>query len=804
MRTVLLDLKYGVRHLAKSPGVTAVIILALALGIGVNTTIFSVVNHVLISPIPYEEPEQLVTLWQMDLRNRAMDRVSVSYPNFLDWQERNRVFQQVGAVLSRNYNLTGEGEPERLQGAAVSASQFPMLRVQPVLGRTFSPEEDQPGGNAVVVLSHELWQRRFNADPQIIGKPMNLDGTLFTIVGVMPPKFAYPGRSELWTSLSLTAQSQRNNRDTTFLRVVARLKPGVTPAQAQADMDSVAADISRQVSDSEPVWGVNLITFYDLIVGGIRSALLLIQCAVGFVLLIACANVATLLLARASARQKEIAVRTAFGAKRRRIIRQLLTEDLLLMLAGGGLGLLLTSLSNRLIVALNPLYLIPRAGDLRLDGRVLAFTIIISLLATLLFGLVPALYTSNVDLNGALKETSRGAAGGRRRNRFRNMLVVSEVALTLVLLVGAGLMIRTFLQLQRVDPGFNAKNLLTMQVSLSPARYGEKVRQAEFFQRAFERIESLPEVTAASAVSHLPFSGSSLGRSFTIEGRAPRPGESLSAGYRLVRHNYLQTMGIPVRAGRAFSDQDREGTTPVVVVNQMFADKYFPDQSPIGQHIKVGKDTYTREVAGVVGNVRHTGLTQEVSPEIYVPFVQEPDSSMSLLMRTAGEPDRVANAVRGVILSLDGQQPVSNVQSMEQLISNSIAPTKLYSLMMGIMGGVALLLALIGIYSIVSYSVAQRTHEIGVRMALGAKPFDVLKLLVGQGMSLVVSGIVVGLLLALILTRVMASLLFGITATDPMTFLGVALFLAGVAFLACYVPGRQATKVDPVIAIKYE
>jgi putative ABC transport system permease protein len=800
MGTVLQDLTFGWRMLVKYPGATFVVILALALGIGANTAVFSVVNTVLLRPLPFPEADRTVMLWQTSLQDKTMGRVSVSYPNFLDWREKNSVFEHLAAYEYRSFNITGQAEPERVRGSATSANLFWVLGVRPFLGRDFLVEEDRPGGNRVVILSYGLWQRRYGSDPHIIGKTITLDDNSSTVVGVMPANFRFPFQSEMWTPLAPYSEQMRSRRHYTYLGVIARLKTSISLAQAQSEMDVIARRIDQQYSPGARVWGITIIPLYEAVVGQYRSTLLFLQGAVSFVLLIACANCATVLLAQAVARHREIAVRLMLGASRSRIARQLLTENSPLVMLGGGLGLLLALWGNKILLGLNPR--LPRMSELSMDARVLSFTLILSLLTGLIFGLAPVLQALKTKFNEALKEGGQSVAGGVRSKRLFDILVVTEIGLTMVLLIGAGLMIRSFLRLKEVDPGFNPKNLLTMQIDLPRSKYAEGHQLVAFFQRAIERIEALPGVQSVGIVSYLPFTGASLGRSFTIVGRPPSTGQSFSADYRTINGRYFRTMGIPLKSGREFSERDTQESSPVVIVNEQVVQQFFAGENPLGQHIKIGTEPGSHEIVGVVGDVKHTRLDIESKPEIYVVYAQSPERSMALVVRTVSNPLNTAAAVRGAVLTIDKDQPVGDLQTMEQRLATSLSQPRLYAMLLGFLGSVALILSIFGTYGVISYSVRQRTHEISVRMALGAQRRDLLKLIVGQGMVLALIGVAIGVVAALALTRILSSLLYGVSTTDVSTYAGISLLVVGVASLACYIPAVRAAKTDPMVALR--
>ena len=820
MRTLLQDIRYGLRMMLKNPGFTAVAVVALALGIGANTAIFSVINAVLLRQLPYEHPERLVLVWEKFLR-QGLDKIPVSAPEFTDYRDQNRVFEQIAAFDTADFNLTGGDAPERVPGARVSATVFLLLGVKPQWGRTFLPEENEPGRDAVVLMSYGLWQRRFGSDPKLIGRTLALNNKNYTVVGIMPPGFHFPlslfdiqgveftQPAELWTPISFTPtqMKQRGSRD---FGVIGLLKPGVTLGQANAEVQTIADRMRQQYPDNYPPdgWGASVVSLHEQIVGRIRPTLLVLFAAVGFVLLIACANVANLLLARATARHKEIAIRTALGAGRWRLIRQLLTESILLSLLGGILGILLALWGIDTLVSYGSDTL-PRIKEVGLDGRVLGFTLLISIVTGALFGLVPALQASKLDLTETLREGGRTSAGGAGHRRLRSLAIIAEFALALMLLVGAGLTIKSFWRLQKTDPGFNPQNVLTFQLSLPKAKYSEPKQIASFYRQIIERTGALPGVSAAGATVILPLSGSNTDSSFMIEGHMPQdPSRFPDEEIRVVTPDYFRTMSIPLLKGRYFTDADKEDAPGAVIINQALARKYLPGEDALGQRLTMddpGKPTAKwLTIVGVVGNVKHRGLNVEAKPEFYLPHTLYPEASMTLVARTASDPAGLTSAIRKEVAALDSDLPVYNARTMEEVISDSVAPQRLSTLLLGLFAALALVLAAVGIYGVISYSVTQRTHEIGIRMALGAQTHDVLRLVIGHGMLLVAIGVSVGLLAALAMTRLMASLLYGVSAHDPLTFISIPALLILVAVLACYIPARRATRVDPMVALRYE
>jgi putative ABC transport system permease protein len=789
--------------LRRSPGFTAVAGLSLALGIGANTAIFSVVNAVLLSPLPYQNADRLVMLWENDTQE-GNDRNPVAPANFVDWRKQNEVCEQLAYFTQpQGLNLTGSGEPERILGIGVSANLFPLLGIQPMLGRHFLPIDGKTNSGLEVILSHGLWQRRFGTDPAVIGKPMVLDGISFTIVAVMPPQLQLPEEAELWwQTLNGELATVRGQH---FLRVIGRLKPGMTRQQAQANFTTIARQLEQQYPETNKGYGVNLLSLKDQLVGRIERALLILLGAVGFVLLIACANVANLLLVRAAARQKEVAIRAALGANRLRLMRHLLTESLLLALAGGALGLLLAVWGVDLIVALGAAN-IPRAENISLDLRVLSFALLLTLLAGISFGLAPAWHASQIDVHTVLKEGDRSGNGSLGRQRMRGLLVISEIALSLVLLVGAGLLLKSFWRLQAVELGFDPGKVLTMQFSLPGIRYGEREQMAAFYRQLTERVAALPGVRAVGAISRLPLAGDRSTSGLTIEGRPARAGEQLEVHYRVITPGYFRAVGIPLRAGRELTERDTESAPAVAIVNESMAGRYWPGGDATGKRIKLGPNRNGPwvSIVGVVGDARNFGLAVAPQPEVYISYLQGAQERMRLVVRTAAEPLSLVPALREAVRALDPELPFSQVTTMEQLLAKSVAERRLNLRLLSIFAVVAVALAAVGIYGVMSYTVAQRTREIGIRLALGALPADVLTLVIRQGMILAVMGVVIGLAGAFALTRLMSNLLFGVSATDPATFALIAVLLAGVALLACYLPARRATRVDPLVALRCE
>ncbi len=811
MNTLLADLRYGFRTLLKSPGFTAVAVIALALGIGANTAIFSVVNALLLKPLPYKNAERLVLIWH-SYPKLNLDQASVSAPSYIEYRDMTSSFEQVATATSWSVNLTGVGEPERLQGARVSHNLFTTVGVQPIAGRAFLAEEDQPGKNRVAVLSYGLWQRRFGGDPGLVGQTITLDGNSYDVVGIMPKGFVFMIDVDLFTPIAFTSeQLAATNHGNEYLVCVARLKPDVAFGQAAAEMNTLADQLRPQFYG--PNWGITIVPLREQLVGSFRTALFILLAAVGCVLLIACANVANLLLARASARHKEIAVRTALGASRSRIVRQLLTESVLLAALGGAFGLLLAFGGIRLLILGVPEDItgfLVGWKDISINPPVLGFTLVVSMLTGVIFGLVPALQASKPDLNESLKEGARGGTEGRRRNFVRSTLVVVEVVIAMVLLVCAGLLIRSFVRLQQVSPGFNPSNVLTMQLSLPRSKYGENQQVASFFEQVVQRVQALPGVSSAAVGNNLPMGNDNWNASFAVENLQVGPDEPSPHGDpHMISPDYFQAMGIPLLRGRFFTDGDSKDSLPVAIIDETLAGQYWPDQDPVGKRIAAFFDAprgqlHWRQIVGVVGHVKQYGLDGKTKVQYYFPQSQRPERDTYLIVRTISEPEGMTAAVRSAIDSIDRDQPIYRVMTLDQIVSNSVVQKRFSMFLLGIFAAVALVLAAVGIYGVMSYAVTQRTHEIGIRMALGAQQKDVLALVVRQGMVMTLIGVGIGLAGAFAATRVMASLLFGIGAHDPLTFAAISLLLGGVALMASFIPALRATKVDPMIALRYE
>jgi putative ABC transport system permease protein len=797
------DIQYGIRTLLKRPGFTAVAILTLALGIGANSAMFSAVNAVLLRPLSFPESDRIVLVEGINPQ-QGITLSNLSVPDFADWQSQSQTFEQLAGFVSGGLLLVNNEEIERVRGSGVTADFFPLFKTNAQLGRGLQADDSVKGRNPVVVLSHGLWQRRFGSDQNVVGKQVKIGGKDTTVVGVMPAGFDYPAQTELWVPLPIDAAAER--RDNRYLEVITRLKPGVTLPQAQAQMDTINQRLAQAYNETNSGWGVHLVTLRERLVGGTRASLVLLLGAVAFVLLIACANVANLLLARATARQREIAVRAALGASRWRIIRQLLTESLVLSTVGGAIGLLLSFWLIKLLVAVSPPNT-PRFDEIRPDLRVFLFTLALVVITGLIFGLAPAVQASRINLNERLKEGGRSGGGGAAHNRLRSLMMVSEVALSFMLLVGAGLLIRSFMRLREVSPGFNPANVLSVRISLPSAKYARGEPRVQMLRQTVEHLKSLPGVQSAGAVLSLPLGGDTfnVGRAYIREGHPATPEESGNAAYLVATPDYFRALQIPLLSGRSFTDQDTEQTPQVVMVNESLARQLWPGKSPVGKRITIWRDEkFPREIVGVVGDTK-AALDTEAGPQMYVPYAQDSNwNGLSLVIRTGGDPAALTSAVRSEIRTLDKGIPVYNVKTMNDVLAISVGPRRTPMLLLSAFAGVALLLAMIGIYGVTAYQVTQRTQEIGIRMALGAQMRDVVKLVLQGGLTLALIGIGLGAVGALALTRLLGSLLFGVQATDVATFVIVSICLLVTALIACYLPARRATKVDPLVALRYE
>ena len=814
MGNLLQDLRYGIRLLAKNPGFTLVAVLTLALGIGANTAMFSVVNGVLLNPLPYWQPNRLVALYS---RTPQFSHSSISYPNFLDWVRDNRSFSALAAFRQDDFNLTGMGDPERVPAEMVSASFFPLLGVNPAIGRTFLPNEDQVGARPVVLISEGIWKSKFSSSPDAVGKALTLNGTGYTIVGVIPASFHYQGdnfhRSDVYVPIGQWNDVTFRDRKVGMgMAAVGRLKPGVTITEAQADMTMLGRHLAETYPEADKGTGITLVPLKQNVVGDIQPFLLVLLVAVGFVLLIACVNVANLLLARSTGRTHEFAIRAALGAGRGRVVRQLLTESILLALAGGGLGLLIASWGLQGVLKVLPEAL-PRAEEIHLDGRVLIFTLAASLLVGILFGLTPALKTSQSDLHETLKEGGRGSTGARHRTQ--SVFVVVEMAVALVLLAGAGLMIRSLAKLWSVDPGFDPSHVLTFNTSFPPIHSADTIRAK--WRQMNEKLNAIPGVTGASVIGGSRPMGGDSDVPFWLEGE-PKPSSDAEMKVSLiylVQPDYLKVMRIPLERGRFLTPEDNEHSASVIVIDDRFARLYFPSHDPIGKRVNFGILDYTAEIVGVVGHVKQWGLDEDqaspIQAQCYIAISQLPDRFMPLAargigvaVRTEGSPLAEASSIRRAMQETNSQQTIYQMTTMDRIISDSLASQRFSMILLGIFGGLALVMSCVGIYGVISYLANQRTHEIGIRMALGARKGDVLRLVLREGAKMTLLGVAIGLVASLGLTRLMAKMLFGVSAHDPVTFAAVAGLLTMIALAACCVPARRATKVDPMVALRYE
>jgi putative ABC transport system permease protein len=808
--TLLRDIRYGLRVLWKHPGFTVISILALALGIGANTAIFSVVNAVLLRSLPYKNPERLVMLWEHHPQN---GRMGVAGLNFIEWQKQSTSFEDSAVFTRASFDLTGEAEAERIEGARSTASYFKVIGAEAALGRTFLPGEDTAAAGRVVVISHGFWQKRLGGDARVLGQSLRLNEENYTIIGVMPAGFGDRGEDWVWTTLD-TDPEQISTGGRSLL-ALARLKPGVTLQQAQSELDAIAGNLAAVRPDFNRDWTVQLVPLHEQVTGSVRLILLVLSATVGFVLLIACANVANLSLVRAAGREKEMAIRTALGASSWRLVRQLLTESILLALAGGALGLLLALWGVDLLLALGS---VPRAKEVGIDTQVLGFTFLISIVTGIVFGLAPALRSARHDVSGALKDVAKGSSAGFGQSRLRSALIVTEIALAVVLLVGAGLLMRSFVRLSNVDPGFKADQVLLMDIPLSETRYKEDAQVVGFYDAMLGSIRALPGVEAAGTTHTAPLGGSDSVRPFIIAAApAPEPGKEPSAGYRVISSGYFRALGIPVLRGRDFSDADNAASAGVVLINQTLARRFWNGANPIGQRMRqgaIGSESPWLEIVGVVGDVRHNSLDGEPKPEMYFPFAQVGMQAsrsitanrrrITLAIRATENPAVLTDAVRREISGIDKNQPVTGVRTMNEAVARSVQAQRFSALLLGIFAALALVLAVIGVYGVMSFSVGGRTREIGIRMALGAQQSDVVKMILGQGLRLVIVGILIGVGASLALTHLIASLLYGVSATDPLVFTVIPLLLGAVALIACYLPARRATKINPMEALRYE
>jgi len=804
MENLFKDIRYGVRSFLKRPGFLVIALSTLALGIGATTAMFTVVNSVLLRPLQFSEPEQIVMLEGTNL-SKGITQSNMSVPDIIDWQQQSKSFEQIAPFVTGGTFLSTGDETERAKAAfIVSADFFPLFRTNPIQGRWIVADDLQQGRDSVAVLSYALWQRRFGGAANVINSKVTLSGEATTIVGVMPAGFEYPDDTEIWIAMPLDpAEQPRDNR---WINVIGRLKPGVSLDAVKSELDTINQRLAQNYPVTNTGWTVKITELRERLVGKLRTSLMILLGAVALVLLIACANVANLLLARAAHRQKEIAVRTALGASRGRVVRQLLTESVMLSVVSGAIGLGLSIWLVKLLIAISPADS-PRLDEITIDMRVFVFAFGVTILAGLLFGLVPALQTSRPDLNETLKESGRQGAASGRRNRVGGFLIVSEIAISFILLTSAGLLIKSFINLRRLDLGFSPDNVLALRVALPPGKYASGEPRAQMFRQIVDQVKTTPGVQSAGAILSLPLGGDTfnVGRSLIREGRPMEPAEATSAQYLPITPDYFQTLQIPLKAGRLFNDQDNLQSTKVVIVNEKLAREVFPGEDPIGKRFSIWRDEkFPREVVGVVANTKQA-FDEEPGTQMYVPYAQDANwGSLSLLVRTTGEPTALANSVREAIRSVDKATPTYNLRTLNDVVSVSAAPRRLPMMLLSSFAAVAMLLAMLGIYGVTSYYVNQRTHEIGVRMALGARMTQILRLVLKQGMVLVVFGVLIGGVGSWFATRLLSSLLYEVSVTDSVTFVGVAVLLTIVALLACYIPARRATKVDPMIALRYE
>ena len=805
METLLADIRYGSRMLIKRPTFTIVAIVTLALGIGANTAIFSVVNAVLLNPLPYAQPSELAILWlQTPATNQF--RQPASFPDFADWQSQNQSFERVVGTRTVSVNLTDGDEPERVNGARVSADFLSAFRISPLAGRDFLDTENRPGGTPVAMIGYTLWQQRYGGDPALIGRTVNIDSTTYTIVAVLPKGFFYPN-PDTQVYFPLIQGKNETARGSRFLRVTARLKPGVSIREAQADMDTIAARIAEQYPDSSSGVGVQVVPLHEEVVGKIRPALMILFGAAGCVLLIACANVANLLLARATARRTEFAVRTALGAGRARLVRQLLTESVLLSFAGGLIGLLIALWGVPTLTSISASS-IPRVEEVSVSFKALLFTLLISLATGILFGIAPALQSSNKVLTENLRDGRRGATSGAMHQRILNALVAAEVALAVVLLAGAGLMVRSFVSISGVSPGFKPKGVMTIGIGLTQPVYADIQQQSRFYDRLNEKVSAIPGVESTAGINRVPLLGFNASTSFTFQGQQVEPGQQPTADCRVATPNYFKAIGIPLLSGREFTEGDTKDAPFVAVINRAMAEQFLPGEDPIGKRLQIYPNPpLWREVVGVCGDVKLLGLDEEINPAIYVPVTQNPYAnamrSSFLVVRTNADPNGVVAAIRGVMKTVDPGVPVAQVRMLEDILSDSVAPQRLNMWLLVSFAGLAALLGAVGIYGVMAYSVSERTHEIGVRMALGAASRDMLNMVLWDAGKVTAAGMAAGLASAFVLTRLMSSLLYKVSAADPVTYAGISVLIVCVSLLASYIPARKASRVDPMVALRY-
>ncbi|HET6974480.1 MAG TPA: ABC transporter permease [Pyrinomonadaceae bacterium] len=801
METLIKDLRYGVRSFLKRPGFLFIAISTLALGIGATTAMFTVVNSLLLRPLNFPEPERIVRFQGINPR-QGITESNMSVPDIVDWQTQSQSFEQIAGFVSGGVFLNIGDETERVRATGVTTDFFPLFKTNPISGRTIQADDMKQGAEPAVVISHALWQRVFGGASDVISRKISMNGKPATIVGIMPAGFTYPNDCEVWAAFALKPTEEP--RDNRYVSVVSRLKPGATLAQAQSEMDTISQRLSQNYGETNSGWGVRLTELRESLVGELKTSLIVLLSAVGFVLLIACANVANLLLARAAARQKEIAVRTALGASRLRVVRQLLTESVLLSVVSGIAGLALSIWLIKLLIAITPPNT-PRVDEIGIDLRVFGFTLGVTVLAGLLFGLVPALQTSRPNLNEELKDSGQRGSETSGRNRVGSLLIVSEIAISFVLLAGAGLLIKSFMHLREINPGFNPDNVLVMRLTSPPGKYAQGEPRAQIYKQLVDQVKATPGVQSAGAILSLPLGGDTFNvwRGLIREGRPMTPEEQTNAQHLAITPDYFQTLQIPLKAGRVFTDQDNSQSTKVVIVNEKLARELWPGENPIGKRFTIWRDEkFPREVVGVVGDTRQS-LDEDAGQQMYVPYAQDPTwGSMSLVVRTSGEPTALAGSVREAIRAVDKAVPNYNLKTMNDVVYTSAAPRRVPMLLLSVLAGAAMLLAMLGIYGVTSYYVTQRTHEIGVRMALGAQIVDVLKLVLKRAMWLALIGIVIGTVGAVAVTRYMTTLLFGVKPIDVVTFVAVGAALALVVLIACVVPARRAAKIDPLEALK--
>lgn len=808
MQNLLTDIKYGFRMLLKYKIVSIIAIITLSLGIGANSAIFSIVNKVLLKPLNYEKSEELVFVHE---KSTQLENISVSYPNFLDWKERNTVFENIGVFRSQSYSLVNHnGMPEQITGLMCSLDVFLALKVNPIQGRLFLPEEDKPGANPVAILSYGFWQENFAAKNDILGESITLNGQIYTIVGIMPKTFIFPyPKIKVWVPVGLNANDPNWIRENhPGLYAIARLKPGMSLEKAQIEMDIIAAQLEKEHPKTNPDNKILVKTLYERAVGSIRDPLFLLLASVAAILLIACANVANLMLARSVSRNKEIAIRAVLGANRIRIIRQLLTESIILAITGGLFGLLLAYWGIGAIINFPGLENIPNMLEVTIDNQVLFFTLLLSSFTGVVFGLVPALQATKIDLNDSLKDHSRSASGNQSQNKLRNVLIISEITITLILLISTGLFIKSFIKVQQIETGFNTEDIFTATLNLPQTTYKEAEQKVAFYQQLIERVSSIPGVKQVTFSNRLPLQNAGNQTPFSLE-TFPKEMTALPlTEYTVITPTYFNVLGIKLLQGRFFTEQDNKNSLPVAIIDENFAKKYWANQNPIGKRIKGGgRDSNNPwvEIVGVVASIRYDELTiGENLVQMYRPYSQSPFNRITLAIKTVGDPLLYTNLVRKEVLVLDKELPIYDVITLEQIINNSVASSKLLLILLGSFALVALTLASVGIYGVISYSVSQRTHEIGIRMALGAQSDQVVSMIVKQALKLALIGVSLGLLGALALTRMVASMLYEVSATDPSIFLVATVCLLVISFIACYLPARRATKVDPLIALRHE